>query len=106
MAETVIELENAPEGVDVRPGERLRVRLPENPTTGYRWEVDPADQGVVECTGAELHLPPSPATGAGGVREFHLAVRGPGVAEVRFTRRRPWGKEEPAQTLRLQVRSR
>lgn len=77
-------------------GEELRFDLPENPTTGYRWQL--------QVTGDTLHerTPPSyaPATtaiGAGGTRTFRFIATQPGTATIRATLARVWEPDHPLQ---------
>jgi predicted secreted protein len=73
----------------LRVGERLVVRLDENPATGYIWNhsVSPPDalQGVDSRMEAGSPLP-----GAGGTRRLIFLATRPGTALVTLTKRRPW----------------
>ena len=56
--------------VEIKRGQALSIRLPENPTTGYRWEIDSVNAGcstgnetiTIESSG----YTPTPGTGMGG----------------------------------------
>jgi len=82
--------------VTVAAGQQIVVRLPENPTTGYRWEP-PAGVKVVAD---EYRSPGGRAMGAGGERVFTLAAI-PTAGEVRFELKRPWGGGAPERTFTL-----
>lgn len=82
--------------VTVAAGQQVVVRLPENPTTGYRW----AQPAGVEVVADEFHPPGSSAMGAGGERVFTLAAF-PAAGEVRFELKRPWGSGAPERTFTL-----
>jgi len=84
--------------VTVARGQQVVVRLPENPTTGYRWEP-PAD---VEVVSDEFHPAAGTGIGAGGERVFTLAARAP-TAEVRFALMRPWGGGSPERVFTLRL---
>jgi inhibitor of cysteine peptidase len=75
--------------VDVAPGETLSLRLPENATTGYRWEVDSLDEAILELIDER---PSYPKAGVGGGGEVNFVVRAlvPGSAELRFKQWRAW----------------
>jgi predicted secreted protein len=78
--------------VVVSRGDTLEVVLPQNASTGYRWELTPSTGLVVE---EERVLPPSPERpGAGGGRLFVLRVDEPGVVLAHL--RRPWEPAEAA----------
>ncbi|GAA1812737.1 protease inhibitor I42 family protein [Planosporangium flavigriseum] len=88
--------------VVVPRGETLEVVLPQNVSTGYRWELDPpAGMAVVD----DRVLPPaSTYPGAPGDRLVVLRVDEPGV--VRAHLRRPWEPAEvAAQSYTVRVRT-
>jgi inhibitor of cysteine peptidase len=79
-------------------GEECLLRLASNPSTGYRWRLEPVEPAIVEQVGeAEFVAAPAgagaPVVGAGGVEIFRLRGSSPGQASLRFAYRRPW---EPA----------
>jgi inhibitor of cysteine peptidase len=67
--------------VDLRVGESVRLTLPENATTGYRWAVDRLDQDVVEEAGSEPQ-PSRGAIGSGGNVTFDFTAKKAGTSEV------------------------
>jgi inhibitor of cysteine peptidase len=85
-----MELSEADNGrrIQVGAGERVVVRLPENATTGYVWQV-------ASLTGparlvADRAEPGAAAPGAGGVRCLELAFDSSGAVTLRAVQRRPW----------------
>ncbi|WP_416974233.1 protease inhibitor I42 family protein [Streptomyces sp. 4F14] len=90
----------------VRAGDDLVVELPENPTTGFRWEV----RGIegLELTGDDYTPAPAPAptglVGAGGTRVLRLRAREAGEGRLELVYRRSWEAEgENAGEYFLQV---
>jgi len=91
-------IENQGKTVDVHVGEKFAIRLHENPTTGYRWQV----KDGLNALPSEVHLVDSsyqkPATnpgerpkiGAGGIRQFVFEVRHGGDGFVVLEYARPW----------------
>ena len=67
--------------VDLRVGESVRLTLPENATTGYRWAIDRLDRDVVEEAGSEPH-PSRGAIGSGGNVTFDFKVKKVGSGEI------------------------
>ena len=67
--------------VDLRVGESVRLTLPENATTGYRWAIDRIDRDVVEEAGSEAH-PSRGAIGSGGNVTFDFTAKKAGSGEV------------------------
>jgi inhibitor of cysteine peptidase len=51
--------------VDVRLGESVRINLPENATTGYRWAIDRYDEEFIEALATEPRYTAN-AMGSGG----------------------------------------
>lgn len=92
-AEPALDLTHDDSGAhrSARVGDRIRVTLQENPTTGYRWEhhVDP---GVVREVDDRFEGPTSPR-GAGGVRVMIFEACSPGQVELRLVERRSWETE-------------
>jgi predicted secreted protein len=89
----------------LRVDDELHVRLPEIPTSGYRWHVDLRDAaGCLEPVADELEADAQAAERLGSTRERHLWWRavqpGQGVLSLRLIR--PWqGDAEPADSLEL-----
>ena len=75
--------------IGVRAGQPIRIVLPENATTGYRWAVDDYDKAVVElvATGSRY---PGRAMGAGGEAEFVFEAREPGSGGIWLKKWRQW----------------
>lgn len=68
-------------------GDVIVVRLPENPTTGYRWKSDPSSG--LALTGDDYTIM-STAPGAGGERILRFDVRAPGAFSLRLILVREW----------------
>ncbi len=77
--------------VELRVGERMEVRLPENPATGYRWSVDEHDRHRLTLEDT-AYTPPDTASsiGARGQRRFSLIARQPGDALLKMKYGRVW----------------
>jgi inhibitor of cysteine peptidase len=73
----------------LKVGAEATLRLPENPSTGYRWAVDAADSHLVDVSQSE-YAPASNAPGAGGQAQWTLKAKAPGSTTVRLKRWRPW----------------
>jgi predicted secreted protein len=85
--------------VEVRTGDTVTIRLPENPTTGYQWQLaaDSAALGMVASLVHKNFTPPAPAAaGAGGERELVFTIRDAGSTQLRLLYKQPWGGDEAA----------
>jgi inhibitor of cysteine peptidase len=71
-------------------GQALLIELPENPTTGYRWVMQP-------CSGMRLDentfSPGGGGIGAGGIRRLKLSATATGAHRLTLLQCREW---EPA----------
>ena len=76
---------------EVSTGDELVLRLPENPTTGYRWRVSQSDSGDLEQTGDSFAPGSDPAVpGAGGARVLSFAASRAGTVILSLVLQRPW----------------
>jgi inhibitor of cysteine peptidase len=92
-------------------GATWSVRLPANPTTGYRWELLPIDPPLVHQVGDATFEPTTvstpPRVGAGGIENFLIQADAPGQVTLHWVYRRPWETHtEPAQTWQVMLRVR
>ena len=87
----------------VSVGDLVSVRLPENPTTGYRWQPDsePDDVGlkVVDDRFEGAELP----RGAGGDRVLVFEAVGAGSARLHLGKRRSWGSGPPIEEFSVEL---
>lgn len=75
-------------------GDRLVVSLPENPTTGYRWQVDSSGSFLV-LENDDFQLQQGAAMGASGTRSLTFHAIAPGRASLHLAARREWEKDKP-----------
>jgi inhibitor of cysteine peptidase len=75
--------------IQVRAGDTIEIRLPENAPAGYRWGVDSLDERLFELTDTRGDYPTA-TTGSAGEMYFHLTVLAPGEGTLRFTYYRSW----------------
>ncbi|MFO1036574.1 MAG: protease inhibitor I42 family protein [Geminicoccaceae bacterium] len=101
MVDLVLTDAEAGKTLQVAPQTVIELRLPENPTTGFRWIVtaEPEDCAVVQ--GDSYERPTSTAMGAGGERRLLLRSAGAVRCELVLTYRRSWEQEDQtARSLR------
>jgi inhibitor of cysteine peptidase len=78
---------------DLRVGERCKVGLPENPSTGYTWAIDETDGRLLALNGTEYAEPTEGFIGARGRRIFTFTARQPGEVILRLKYWRFWDGE-------------
>jgi inhibitor of cysteine peptidase len=92
--------------VDIRMGEKARITLPENATTGYRWAIDHVDENYLEV------LTPEPSytagsIGSGGEVAFTFQGKKFGIGEIMLKQWRSWEGDSSVTTrfrIRLNIR--
>jgi len=81
--------EDSGKTVEVDVGENLELSLPENATTGYRWEIENLDNKVISVKD-EDYQPSSGKVGSGGAKKWSLKAVAPGKTECRLKLWRQW----------------
>ncbi|HEX2958540.1 MAG TPA: protease inhibitor I42 family protein [Chitinispirillaceae bacterium] len=76
--------------VEVEAQSIVTIRLDENPTTGYRWNVETADR--LELVGDSFEKT-GDSIGAGGVRVFQFRTLGAGSHRLSIKKWRDWEGE-------------
>ena len=85
----------------LHPGNTGELRLPETPTTGYRWSLDPPPP-ILAITEADFTPPRSPTIGGGGERRWVIQAKTTGTATLTLKRWREW-EGDPSVIERYQV---
>jgi len=76
--------------VDLRAGDHVVLELDENPTTGYRWALDPPEPDVVTLAHTRYARATGAGTGGGGRRTWTFLAKGEGTAVLRLKLWRAW----------------
>jgi inhibitor of cysteine peptidase len=87
----------------VRLGDRIIVRLPETPTTGYRWAVD--DSGGAVTVDSTTFEPPTDPTlpGSGGARLVTATATAAGTGSLRLTSVRRGGSSASGDSWEVRI---
>jgi inhibitor of cysteine peptidase len=88
----------------LQAGDSFQIQLPENPTTGYRWELGNWDEAVARKTRDQFSQPATAQPGAGGEHVWEFVANSPGKTTLRLDSRRSWEAGSAAQTFSLTVR--
>jgi predicted secreted protein len=84
--------------VRITPGARFVIHLTENPTTGFRWNYDVTEQGVVELL-EDDYVSHGNLPGSGGCRSFSFRGSLLGTTRIKFVLRRAWETGPPLKVL-------
>lgn len=79
--------------VEVAPAASVRLRLPENPTTGYRWVLTMRPAGCLELASDTFERPSAAMPGEGGVRRLEISAVPISPCELALASRRAWETE-------------
>lgn len=79
---------------ETHPGDLILIRLPENPATGYQWEIKAVDDQVVEFQDSDFAMAPGTGIGGDGMRTFAVRAQEPGTARIRLQLKREWEPED------------
>jgi predicted secreted protein len=87
----------ADRSIKLSQGQRTTVQLDENPTTGYRWQIDRTKSdnlSIVRIDDLGFSAPEgSTRVGASGVHRWNIEGASAGKARIVFEYLRPWEKE-------------
>ena len=84
--------------IDLLVGQTLEIRLPENPTTGFRWQLMGNDRSVCSMTSNAFKEKLGPP-GCGGKHSWIFEAVRPGGYDIELRYRRRWAN--PAQPERM-----
>ena len=90
--------------VQIHVGEVFEIALPENPTTGFRWNVEAS--GEPFCSLLDDHFEPAPQNlpGQGGYHYWHFKAVQVGSENIALVYRRSWEQTvTPARRFTLRV---
>lgn len=79
--------------VSLALGQSLVMRLPENPTTGFRWFV--ASHGAMNLD-ADDFFPAGSGVGSGGTRQLQWSAAVPGQSDIALALKRAWESSDAA----------
>ena len=95
---------NSGDSVALARNQQLVVRLPSNPTTGYRWALAHQSTPVLEPEGAPTYEKGAGAEGASGTETWRFAPTQAGEGTLRLEYRRLWEADAaPARVVSYKV---
>jgi inhibitor of cysteine peptidase len=82
------------ESVEMPAGESFQISLPENPTTGFQWNITATGKPVTIFVGDDFH--PASGVGGQGTHYWRFRTAQAGEGEIRMVLQRSW--KTPAET--------
>jgi len=76
--------------VEVRVGDAVVARLPENPTTGFTWGIGDRNDNVLPLKASEYAPQPGAGVGGGGERIFTFTAGRAGTTRLALKLWREW----------------
>ena len=96
MTEVIIDESYNGRQIEVAYNSRVLLRLPENPSTGYRWEIKPLNDDTLKLQVDTYRAPTTIVMGAGGTRVFEFIAQSPGTFHLNLHLKKPWDSEGEA----------
>ena len=103
MAEIVVTQDHNGGTVSAKVGDVIKLELPENPTTGYRWAVGTVDTKILVLE-RDDYQPGGQGIGSGGVRLLRFGTRGRGSAGLQCRLERLWESNPPKAVFHVTVK--
>ena len=94
------------ETVALAVGASKTIALSENPSTGYRWQLNTAQSSnlaIVRVIDAGYQAGRSGLIGEPGSHRWRIQAQAPGTATIVFASSRPWEHGAPAETYIVEV---
>ncbi len=90
--------------LDVAVGTSVTIRLPENPSTGFRWQLNEGAADGLELVANEFEPSTALMPGAGGLRVFRFVARSAGPAQLELSYAQPWDRvASPERIFRVRL---
>ncbi len=106
MAEIVVGAGENGRLFGVAVGDSVRIELPENPTTGFRWQMEPSSfEGVsaLRLQSVEYQTADRTGVGGGGRRVFRFSAVARGHVSLRLELLREWERQAARETFVITV---
>lgn len=92
---------NSGETIELQQGQKLILRLPGNPSTGYSWSQTDTSAGVLTVDGSftfeqDLSAGNPPPPGAGGIEVCTFTATAAGQQTLQLEYKRSWETDVPA----------
>lgn len=94
MPEVTLTQRDNGRSVTIGPSDSLRITVNENPSTGFRWIVEGADNETLELLSSDYVPATSLMPGATGQHVWRFKAKSPGDVRLLLKHWRSWGGEK------------
>jgi len=85
-------------------GDKIRIKLCSNPSTGFQWEYTMSEEGIIKEEDHDFEEPEGDAIGAPGMETWTFEALEKGMTEVLMAYSQPWeGGEKDEWTYTISV---
>jgi inhibitor of cysteine peptidase len=74
----------------VRHGEKFKIELESNPSTGYRWQPPFFDQSILKLISSEFVNNIKNQIGSAGIQRFNFEATKEGTTSIKIVYKRAW----------------
>jgi inhibitor of cysteine peptidase len=101
-----IELSEIDQGrtLEIDNSDLIFIRLKENPSTGYRWQLHSFDEGIIKFKGSDYSMNSRNKFGGEGIATFTFEAKSPGTAIIQLRLERDWEKNNPIKSFEATLR--
>jgi len=84
---------------EIKVGSTILLRLPEAPTTGFRWMIESYDPAFLQEAGSSFELSQPPLFGSGGIRSMSFSTLQAGVTTLKLKCKQAWEQDDTNATF-------
>ena len=77
----------------VRRGEKFKIELESNPSTGYRWHLVFFNNSILKLISSEFVSKIANQIGSTGIQRFNFEATKQGTTSIEIIYKRPWERE-------------
>ena len=103
MADITLTDADAGRTVAVDSGDTIVLRLEENPTTAYLWQIEQLDSGVLEKVSDDYQIAGGSGIGGGGERTLVFRAINAGTSPLRLKSVQQWAPDNPSSVFSVTI---
>jgi inhibitor of cysteine peptidase len=96
MTGKILTIDDTGKTQSFKVGELITMKLPENPTTGFNWEIKEFDKKILELTDTQYEIVEDVQIGGGGTKTFKFKLKSPGSTRIKLILKRSMDPDSSA----------